>query len=221
MKANPVHHLTITAVVRTPATSITPERCLYALGTRPDLYYCLTHENGCPDNDAYEDIWSRAQGKTLPEDCNQSGNNCEAEATYRAVYGARRNPPGHEHFPSTDKDHHHPVFADSGAVCDWLKSHYPNPPGPPSSWECRYYKLPSSVSGLGEDFYFVMAPANAPHSALPHAGVRYFGLETQEFTSERHIELHSAVAKLNRNGTVLSIKYDDGSGERIGLVWLR
>ena len=149
----------------------------------PDVYYCLTYDNGCPD-DGYEDFWY-GNGHPYPQSCLHDPIDCESEPMRDHGFGGGR-PPGHEDLPPADAAQHAP-FSNKSAACNWLISHLASssPSHTTGGSECKYYKF--SYHGPR---YAVVIDVNANNT-----GAGYVGVETAYFPGEPFIDLTACLPR--------------------------
>jgi hypothetical protein len=176
--------------------------------TGPEVYYCLTYDDGCPDN-GYEDCWYGNESHPLPQSCSVNPLYCESEPKMAGRYGGGP-PPGHEDLPSGPAQHR--PFANKQAACDWLTGNLD--PSTTGGTVCGYYKF--RYKGIR---YAVIIDVNATNT-----GAGYLGVETNHFSGEPFVDLTAASSAAtvtpNTDGTMLRITYNDG-GTRHALVWLK
>ena len=151
-------------------------------GGSADLFFCLAYDNGCANNQEYEELWYGNPTFPLPQSCDHNPIDCEFEPF---KFGAGR-PPGHETL--------HPPFTNKTEACTWIQNN-----GNPGA-TCKYMKI--SHSSLPRVFYAVAVPS-------PGGGIDYFGVETQSLPDP--VEVTPAVTKPRRKGNVLYFKFAGGT----------
>jgi hypothetical protein len=168
---------------------------MYFAASGPNLYWCKTYDDGCYNDNEYDDLWYGNPSPAPPQYC--ANDDCEYGSWGTHLKGAGR-PPGHEHLAAPLS---HASFTSKDDVCQWLNSHYPggNPHLP-----CQYYAIPDH-DDPSIVYYVVVIKANAPH-ASPFDRVHYFGVETGPLTGETLDDARNVHAK-SLHGSVLSFDY--------------
>jgi hypothetical protein len=193
-----------------PCARVVPNYCLQEIymdfpptgpgGGVPDLYFCVTYEEGCVnDNIYYEDLWYGTPTHDLPQSCYWPGPPCESGAWGSQKRGLSKG--------------HGQMFTAKDQACDWLNENYPggNPHRP-----CHYYLV---VVG-SKTYHVVVMKAHSENTS--GFRVRYFGAETEPLNTGMNPETpEKTITNGQVHGHALVFNYSDQLQLRRAVVWLK